>query len=626
MVHARVVAAAAFTLLVACSQDQKEACTDGEDNDFNGLTDCEDSACGPGAICGPNGIACATDRTCSACSGNGGVAEPAETSCADGVDNDCDGAIDCADPDCTGKVCDAAGNTCAGGGCGGGPGSGGSAKTIGYIRLAKAEHDVLGAFGSGYREQSLLTFEVIASDGSPYAGLPVRFSHESQGGSFIGTMATCSETAPAVCAAQGTTDAAGQVAVLLHSGRRFAALAVRAEATGAGVTRTFVAGGFTVVGAKPNGARFSVDCRPYNVPALTMTDCVYSRYMGQARDVTCTATLGDRHDNLVAVPTLVSFQSEAGLIVPAAFTPPFDPGGQSNGLGQAVGVLDVYGAPLPVDVAPKTGELSNDLDYGCGPRTANPRDGLVTVIAMVEGEEGFVDLNLNGQYDPGEPFVDIGEPFVDSNDNGIRDPGEWFDDLNGDGLYTGPNGHWDANTVLWTETRVLYTGYPAYRQDGAGYELFTRVHRGGSPPAPTPAVSPFVVFAEPPSTEVYDVFFTDAFLNPMSSFTTFGAESLSGNVTAKMSEPAHTADSLATTFRFRYCDRPVQPATCRDGPADAGCRTSPCYVQTDVGTSFLYGNPAILSITGAKKGPDVVMMSATIENVTWAFSFSGQCL
>lgn len=642
------IAAACALLLVACSDDD-EICSDGQDNDDNALVDCEDPACGPGAGCGPHGLVCGASLTCSSCSGNGGVAEPAgEATCGDGVDNDCDGLVDCADPQCQpsgtepGKLCDATGRRCSvpdaagASSCGAGQGGGavpGTQGAIGEIRLAQAEHQVLGAFGSGYREQSLLTFEVVAADGTPYAGVPVAFSHESQAGSFIGPVATCTPrtaTSPPICTAEGMTDGDGRVGVVLRSGARAAVMSVRADATAAGVTRRLVAGGFAVVGAKPNGARLSLDCRPYNVPAYTTHDCLYSRYKGAAREVDCTATLGDRHDNLVAVPTLVAFRSEAGLVVPAAFTPAFDPTRTVAGLGQAVGKLDVYGGPLPFDVEPFPWEHELVHDFGCGSRTVNPRDGLVSVIALVQGEEGFVDADLDGQYDEGEPWIDLGEPFLDVDDDGVWTAGEWYLDLDEDGAYTGPNGRWDSDTVLWTQARVLYTGHPEVRRVAAGGstdELFTRLYVSGAPPAGTQTPLPFTVRkGPPPTTAFYDVFFTDRFFNPMSSFTTFGAEALLGNVTATLSAVAHTADSLATTFRMLYCGDPALPSTCRDGPSDQGCRTSPCYLKTEVGAGFTYGNDALLSISCEELGPDAVQVRATIENVSSVFSISGECV
>jgi hypothetical protein len=639
MTHRAVFAMACALVLAACS-DNNETCGDGEDNDSNGMVDCQDSACGVGTVCGPNGLACGSDQTCTSCSGNGGTPEPnGETICGDGVDNDCDGAVDCADSSCqpqggqSGRICDTTGRTCSApdgtglAACGvGSSGGGGGTAAIGYIRLAQAEHYVLGALGSGYREQSLLVFEVLASDGTPYAGLQVEFSHGSQGGSFIGTVAACTAGNTPVCTARGTTDGEGRVGVVLHSGRRYATLSVKAEATAAGATSQLVAGGFTVVGAKPTGARFSLDCRPYNVPALMNHDCLYSRYAGAARNVECTATLGDRHGNALAVPTLVAFQSEAGEIVPATFTPAYDPSGDGAGLGQALGVLNVYGAPLPFDVEPFPGELSVQSDRGCGFRTGNPRDGLVSVIAIVAGEEGFVDKDLDGTYDAGEPFIDAGEPFLDLDDDDLRDPNEWYEDVNHDGAYTGPNGKWDANAVLWAQTRILYTGHPWFGRDSTGRELFTRLYASGTPPAPTLPAAPFSVYAGPPPTTTwYGVFFTDENLNPLTSSVTFGGEAIVGNVTAKLTEPDGTVDSIGESFRMLYCEA-SSPTVCHEGPPDQACTSSRCLVDTEIGKWFQYGNHATLSVTCAKAGPDVVQVSATIEGVSSVFSISGECL
>ena len=54
--------------------------------------------------------------------GDGGGCVARGTACAGGIDEDCDGAIDCADPDCAGAACDDGvfcngSDTCGGGGC-----------------------------------------------------------------------------------------------------------------------------------------------------------------------------------------------------------------------------------------------------------------------------------------------------------------------------------------------------------------------------------------------------------------------------------------------------------------------------------------------------------------------------
>ncbi len=59
-------------------------CDDGLDNDCDGAIDCADSDCASDPACG----------------GGCTPTEPTEMTCNDGLDNDCDGFVDCADSDC----------------------------------------------------------------------------------------------------------------------------------------------------------------------------------------------------------------------------------------------------------------------------------------------------------------------------------------------------------------------------------------------------------------------------------------------------------------------------------------------------------------------------------------------
>jgi hypothetical protein len=92
--------------------------------------------------------------------------------------------------------------------------------------------------------------------------------------------------------------------------------------------------------------------------------------------------------------------------------------------------------------------------------TNNPRDNLVTLIAVTAGEEGFVDSDNNGVQNGNEPFDDLTEPFVDSDDNGTWDPDERWIDTDGDGVWDGKDGRWNPSTLIWTQERIIWTGVP----------------------------------------------------------------------------------------------------------------------------------------------------------------------
>jgi len=84
---------------------------------------CAQAACA-GVACASNGFIC-SGGAC-VCSGNGGTPQAAETLCRDGFDNDCNGLIDCADPNCSGAACGSFGLTCVSGACVCVPADGGS--------------------------------------------------------------------------------------------------------------------------------------------------------------------------------------------------------------------------------------------------------------------------------------------------------------------------------------------------------------------------------------------------------------------------------------------------------------------------------------------------------------------
>ncbi len=116
------------------------------------------------------------------------------------------------------------------------------------------------------------------------------------------------------------------------------------------------------------------------------------------------------------------------------------------------------GEAQPVDVDPVSGEPSRPGPLG---ETLNPRDGVVTLLAVLRGREAFDDLNGNGVFDEDtETFDDIGEPFLDVDDDGVftlgTDP--YFADTNEDGTQNGPNGTYDATAYIGASTKIIWSG------------------------------------------------------------------------------------------------------------------------------------------------------------------------
>ena len=162
-------------------------------------------------------------------------------------------------------------------------------------------------------------------------------------------------------------------------------------------------------------------------------------------------------------------------------------------------------------------------------------------------------------------------------------PGEPFVDVNKDGQYNGPNGQWDSSTVIWAETRILYSGIPRVENDGSGNELFSRFYSEGAltqPPTSTPAVSFGVYNSTPPlhrdqghrrrpGDQYFGIAFMDGNFNPISSIATYGLAPLgTGVVSAAFSiEPRQnlswdgTSNALGMSFTQQYCDK--QAATVR---------------------------------------------------------------
>jgi hypothetical protein len=527
---------------------------------------------------------------------------------------------------------------------------------LSQITLANQQYAIMGSLGSGYQESNELTFQLTDSTNQPYpAGLAVTVTHQSVGGSFIGADPAACDLVTRLCTVAVTTDSLGRVKIILHSGTQAAVTSVSVQATGGGTTVTFNSGNIAIVGAKASGNAISISCTPRNVPALTDTDCTKSNYVFSDATITCTVSLADRFGNKLGVATLVEMRSEAGAPGLPTSTPPYNIASPPANLGKAVNTITVTGYGLPFDTAPFATEHHLDHGWdGCGTKTHNPRDGLVTVIAAVSGEEGFVDgsngcpadgvYNLPGSSPGclGEYFIDLGEPFVDYNDNGIRDNDpvtglvEPFIDVNGNGAYDGPNGKWDAKTIIWSETRVLYTGYTQAFPGGLSIpegtpNLASRFFISPIPPisSPQPRFSvraavaaqpgPPPIPAQPAITDLVPVYFADQNFNLPTSRTTYAtAVDAGAKLTASFgaNPPMPQADLLGMSYTTQFCDRqvPTNPTT----QCFSSCQFPVCYAVTNVG-SFSYGAFGGVSITPGSQadgGTVCVYASATLTTGT----------
>jgi len=338
----------------------------------------------------------------------------------------------------------------------------------GLVKFVSQSNPYMGInYGTNYVKYPTdsLKFEVTDSTGMiPIPGVPVFVVITSSApgvGYLVGAFdgGADGESISAISAADGTFP------VKTQSGQKAGTVTVIATVAGLdGGTDISGSEQVSVIGTQPSAAKSTLSCSPANLPVyaqgISGLPCETTA-AGTPLATTCTVNLADRFGQVVEIPITVQFFSEAGNFTSAsATTPDFMAPGTS---GQAQTTLQTTSnVPEDVDPLPTIEPYYTDIDpppsERCGNRTYNPRDGLVTVIAVFTGEEQYTDLNASGIYEPGDPFTDLPQPFVDSNDNSKYDPGEICPGSSVANSCAGPDGVWDANSTLYVETRILYSG------------------------------------------------------------------------------------------------------------------------------------------------------------------------
>jgi hypothetical protein len=278
---------------------------------------------------------------------------------------------------------------------------------IGSIRFTSATPATIGLKGTGLGETSTVVFTVVDATGGPRPGVTVSFSLNTTVGGL------------SLSPASATSASDGTVQTVVAAGTVHTAVRVTASiASPALSTQSSV---LTVTTGLPASAAFSiaVGSANYGPGATPGPACPNVESYGiDGVTVPVTVRLADRYNNPVPDGTAVAFNADAGHIVGDCATPssPASPGD-----GTCL-VTWTSANPRP--------QPSGDT-----PPIQAPGRGMILATAI--GEESFTDVNGDGFWESGEPFVNLGEPYRDDNENGQYDLGEYFLDFN-------QNGKWDA--------------------------------------------------------------------------------------------------------------------------------------------------------------------------------------
>ncbi len=351
-------------------------------------------------------------------------------------------------------------------GTGGGTGGGTDAGTVvvaapaNIVFLSTSAKSQLGIRSSGLETTTPLTFVVLDLANNRAAGAEVTFS-------VIGPAGV------SLTAIKSVTDTQGQATVLLQSGDEVGMATVTARVVGTALSVSTA--GIPIVGARVSDEGLVVVCDKLNLAANA------SETPPRIDQTTnCNTKLVDRFKNPVTLATSVSWYPEAGSIQSPVSnggtgTGPSTGGGSGGTAASLVTTsFSTAGKWPPVPVSPLSATEAEMAEPFVG--TYNPRDMLVTLIAVIAGEEEFYDGSglsagtKDGKWNPGEWFVDVPEPFVDANDNQVYDLGEQFIDTERmdcatgerqpkNGKWDGPNGCWDGDIMLWRPTHIVYSGF-----------------------------------------------------------------------------------------------------------------------------------------------------------------------
>jgi hypothetical protein len=282
------------------------------------------------------------------------------------------------------------------------------AAAIGSIRFVSATPAIIALKGLGSTslpETSTVIFKVLDAGGNPRPGATVNFSLNTAVGGVVLLNTT----------ANSAVD--GTVQTIVQSGTVATPVRVTAVVQGVSPVIATQSSALTISTGIPQQASFSLAVACHNVEA----------WQNDGVQVAVTARLSDRFNNPVPDGTAVSFYTEGGQVAAQCTTTTTSGNSSCSVNWTSQNPRPAKDPSLPLCTLPA---VAGSCD----------RPGRSSLLAVAIGEESFTDVNGNGGFDPGEPFIDMGERFVDANENGVYDVGESFYDFNNDHVRNGPDG------------------------------------------------------------------------------------------------------------------------------------------------------------------------------------------
>lgn len=223
-------------------------------------------------------------------------------------------------------------------------------------------------------KQATLKFQVVDSSGAGMASQAVSFSLSSSAISSGVTFTTAATSAAQLV----STDSGGFASIAISSG---------SLPTPVIVTATLVSN--TAMQASSSTLAVTSGVPTQSAASLAPVTLAPEAFSIDGVTDSFTFRISDRQGNPVPTGTAVTFVASAGLI---------------------------------------TGSCTLDSSSSCivtyTSQGVRPTNGRVVVLAYVDGEENFVDLNGNNSYDTGETFTDIGTTYRDDNEDGVHESTE----------------------------------------------------------------------------------------------------------------------------------------------------------------------------------------------------------